>query len=229
MQQIVVTDLTRFKNKTTLCLAGVTLDGKTCLRPLPYQEFLACKKLNLLPGSILAGDFSKLPADGPHVEDVSFSNVKVIRACTSEEFRDVLQKSQSPGIDKGFGTTVSGKVILVSDPMPTASIITLRVAPDTFAIGEDGFGKLRGSFTDSAGKMLSGLSVTDLGFFEHVGDAAKRRMTASAATTFIRSQKELYLRIGLSRRYKVDSRDGYWAQINGIYTFPDYATIVRKY
>lgn len=46
----------------------------------------------------------------------------------------------------------------------------------------------------------------------------------------VQSQKELYLRIGLSRAYKSpDDRHGYWIQVNGIYTFPEYMDYIRCY
>lgn len=45
---------------------------------------------------------------------------------------------------------------------------------------------------------------------------------------FIDEQEELYLRVGLSGRYADNnSRDGYWLQINGIYTFPNFDTEIR--
>jgi len=46
---------------------------------------------------------------------------------------------------------------------------------------------------------------------------------------FISSQNEIYLRIGVGRRWKVSERDGYWLQVNGIYTFPNFLEEIRTY
>jgi len=42
---------------------------------------------------------------------------------------------------------------------------------------------------------------------------------------FIRQQDTVYLRIGLGREYQ----GGFWLQVNGIYTFPNYDTEIRSY
>jgi hypothetical protein len=47
---------------------------------------------------------------------------------------------------------------------------------------------------------------------------------------FIQNQEDLYLRVGLGREYESkDGRKGYWLQINGIYTFPEYHEGIRSY
>ena len=46
---------------------------------------------------------------------------------------------------------------------------------------------------------------------------------------FIRSQAEIYLRIGLSTPWNNGTTNGYWMQVNGLYTFPDYHHEIRNY
>ena len=238
MHEIVVTDLTRFGNQAILCLAGLTMDGATCIRPLKprpapnggYLPYEYCAQKNILPGSILRASFSPCQATTPHIEDMNFTNLSVVNSCTSQQFRAVLAASAATNLSAGFGTTVAQKVILRTDPVPVRSIMTLRVDPQQFSIQDDGYGKLRASFVDSTGLSFRNLSVTDLGFCKNVEEAATRLMQPSAATAFIRGQEEVYLRIGLSRLHQApDGRDGFWMQVNGIYTFPDYAKIVRSY
>lgn len=46
----------------------------------------------------------------------------------------------------------------------------------------------------------------------------------------VQSQQELYLRIGLSRPFQApNGKNGYWLQVNGIYTFPEYMDYIRCY
>lgn len=235
---IAVTDLTRFGNQTVLCLAGLTMDGANCIRPLMprpapnggYLSYAYCAQKNILPGSILRASFSPCQVTAPHIEDMNFTNLSIVSSCTSQQFRGVLAASVAANVSSGFGTAVAQKVILRTDPVPVRSIVTLLVDPQLFSIQDDGYGKLRASFTDSTGMVFHNLAVTDLGFFKNVGDVATRVMQPAAANAFIQSQDEVYLRVGLSRSYQApDGRDGYWMQINGIYTFPDYAKIVRSY
>lgn len=35
-RQIIITDLTRFKNEEIVCTAGIDYNAKKCIRPLPY-------------------------------------------------------------------------------------------------------------------------------------------------------------------------------------------------
>jgi len=75
------------------------------------------------------------------------------------------------------------------------------------------------------------LSITDLGFHNLAVSKQKDPDYMDELNEFIHSQKKVYLRIGLGRRYKnpTDGRDGFWIQVNGIYTFPEFMTKVRAY
>jgi hypothetical protein len=232
--QIIVTDLTRFSNKDLLCMAGVTADGQTCIRPLrsgrpSYLTYQECKEKGLLPGAILDGAFTVVQqATAPHVEDNIFSALRIIGRCTSAQFEDVLEKSSVKTFKDGFGVPVQDKVLAVA---PNCSIITLNIEPHQLTIvsGYNGEG-IKANVSDAAGLSLRYLSITDLGFFDYVGNKATRRANVDEVNEFISSQDKLYLRVGLSRSYQApDGRTGYWLQLNGIYTFPDYQKIIRQY
>jgi hypothetical protein len=232
--QIVVTDLTRFSNKNLLCMAGVTEDGQTCIRPLRsslpgYLSYDECKKISLLPGTILEGVFKPVaPAVAPHTEDNIFSNMKIAGVCTSEQFESVLRHSSFRSLTAGFGVPINDKVLTQA---PARSIITLAIRPEqlTITTGYNGDG-VKANIVDETGLRLRFLSITDLGFFDYVGNPDTRRRTIDEMNDFIASQDRLYLRVGLGRKYKSqDNREGYWLQVNGIYTFPDYQEIIRRY
>lgn len=232
--QIVVTDLTRFSNKALLCMAGVTEDGQTCVRPMRsgmpgYLSYDECKNAGLLPGAILEGIFTPVQnAAAPHVEDNIFSKLDISGRCTSEQFEDILRKSSVRTFSAGFGMPVSDKVLTIA---PSRSIITLAIAPHQLTIvpGFKGEG-IKANVTDAVGTILRYLSITDLGFYDFVGNMASRRASIGQVNDFIGSQDKLYLRIGLSRYFKApDERVGFWLQVNGIYTFPNYQKIIRQY
>jgi hypothetical protein len=234
MERIIVTDLTRFNNRELLCMAGVTKDGQTCIRPMRperpgYLGYKECMEHNLLPGTILTGVFTPAQnAAAPHIEDNTWSELAVAGACTSDEFERVLQASLSPSLAAGFGVPINDKVITAT---PVRSIVTLQVRPDQFSISAGyNANTIKAHLTDSTGLRLRYLAVTDLGFYDYVGNLATQRVTIDQINNFIAEQERLYLRVGLSRPYtSPDGRTGYWIQVNGIYTFPNYQAILRKY
>jgi hypothetical protein len=235
--RIVVTDLTRFQNKELLCLAGITEDGQQCIRPLSetkpgYLSFEICKKLNILPGTILEGTFTTpKQLEAPHVEDRYYSNLKAAGTVSSTKFQSILEKSSTTSIKNGFGcpSKPTDKVLTTT---PAKSIITLKLNPKQFQVVQNKFDTetIKVHLTDGDGLSLSFLSITDLGFYINVGQSATRKISAKEITEFIHNQDVLYIRLGLGRKHKSeDGKEGYWMQVNGIYTFPAYQQIVRSY
>jgi hypothetical protein len=231
--EIIITDLTRFKKESDVCIAGINLKTGECIRPLPYISLSDCKKFNMLPGSKLSGTFSKDSKRGnPHIEDNKWKNLKYTGNCTADEFHEVLENSLSKSISKGFDYVFSegGKVIPHASP-PQQSIITLKIDASQIRIVKDSFthGKIKLNFQDNDGNKYSYLPITDLGFYNYAmkhfddGDFPRK------INIFIDAQKELYIRVGLSGRYAMGDRDGYWLQINGIYTFPNFDSEIRSY
>lgn len=238
--RIVVTDLTRFNNNSLLCLAGLTEDAARCIRPLfatklGYLSYETCRKHKVLPGTILEGEFAPSgTVNPPHTEDHRINgNLKNCGNVSSDEFKRLLADSSCRSVNAGFASQLAhGSKVIPLGMEPAKSIITLSLRPEDFSISVDVHNdeKIKAHFRDSEGNKLAFLPITDLGFFDRVGRKNTRSTTAAQATKFIQSQDELYIRLGLSRAYQSpDGRNGYWLQINGIYTFPEYNNSIRTY
>ncbi|MBN2217852.1 MAG: hypothetical protein JW719_10810, partial [Pirellulales bacterium] len=135
-------------------------------------------------------------------------------------------------IVEGFsGSPEPGQKYYSLDSPPPVSLITLSVAPREFRIVPDLAKpeRIRATFRDRSGREFPFLSITDLGFRDHMRGHARPGELAQW-NHFIHSQDELFLRIGISREHEApDGRVGYWLQVNGIYTFPRYLKEVRRY
>ncbi|QDU05715.1 hypothetical protein V6x_54560 [Gimesia chilikensis] len=232
--RIIITDLTRFKEGSkNVCTAGVTEDG-TLIRPYPpYLLASDCERLDIHPGAILEGDFTPSNASPPHVEDANWENLNYVDRCSSNEFRDALKTGLFKTIHEGFEYDLpSGEKCIPIIVKPARSIITIKLQPHSFSIIGDSYNanKVRANFWDMEGNQFSFLPITDRGF---VDQALKIQGNSSAIAKMnyhVQSQSELYLRIGLSRAYQAPSgKNGYWIQVNGIYTFPDYMDYIRCY
>jgi hypothetical protein len=232
---IIVTDLTRFSKDDVVCVAGIDVKSKQCIRPLPYIKKETCKNLKILPGAILEGNFTKPKrVDKPHTEDMHYEKLSFKGPCTSDEFEGVLKASLYPSINKGFDGNVPACVkVIPPDTPPSRSIITLKLKPTQIEIVRNAFDpkNLRLNILDNDGRKYAYLSITDFGFYSLAVSKQKNPDYTDELNEFVRSQKKLYLRIGLGRRYKnpSDGRDGFWIQVNGIYTFPEFMTKVRTY
>lgn len=224
-RQIIVTDLTRFQNPAIVCLAGVDRESGQCIRPTPYLETETVRRLNIRPGVILSANFTAAPGrQAPHQEDCWYSRLSHEGFCKSSEFKKALDSGLFNSIEAGFDIALPEKQRFIP-PEHTAqrSIITIATSPRVVEITEDSYnpGKIKLSFTDQAGRRYRFVTITDLGLCRYATDHHDRD-ELSALTEWIHSQKEVLLRVGLSRRYQSsDGRDGYWLQINGLYTFPD--------
>lgn len=228
MTTIVITDLTRFSTDDKVCTAGIDVETRQCIRPMPYLQYKTCKELNILPGAILSGDFS-MPSkiSPPHVEDRWYKNLKFHGPCTSDQFKMILEDSVINSISEGFGVNVPvGEKRIDLNSNLNVSIITIKVDPSSLSILENKYeqGKIRVSFCDGAGQWFRYLSITDLGFHDY---AMNKHGLANldALNVFIRNQKDVFLRIGLGRSWK----GSYWMQVNGIYTFPEYIGEIRSH
>jgi hypothetical protein len=230
--RIIITDLTRFANQDIVCIAGVNPDTNECIRPMPYIQKSSCQKLNILPGAIIEGDFTPCACTPPHVEDKNRGKLIFHGPCSSEEFQRLLENTSFNSVGEGFGIQlVRGQKHIPADTPPVRSIITLALNPNMLDIVKDKYkeGKLRVNFTDQTGQSFWYLSITDLGFFEYAERHAAED-TIDDLNNFIHAQEELYIRLGLGRVHKSDDgRNGFWLQVNGIYTFPEYNQDIRCY
>jgi hypothetical protein len=228
---MIVTDLTRFSTPDKVCVAVIDQESGKCMRPMPYFSSELCKKHNLQPGAILTGKMELTGGENPHVEDASYDKLTFIGPCTSEVFQNILKNSLSPSVACGFGYDFSqGQKHIPYSEVANCSIITIKVRPQDIEIHEDQYkpGKIKLTFTDSANHQYRYIGITDRGFYDY---AMKHQSDGKLynVQSFIERQKKIYLRIGLSRRYSIQGRDGYWLQVNGIYTFPEYQKDIRIY
>lgn len=229
---IVVTDLTRFNNPTTVCIAGADRCNGECIRPLPYLETTECRRLKILPGAILSGDFTACrDREGPHQEDYRYSKLSFEGPCTSSEFRTALEYGLVDDVEAGFEIDLEDRQKYIPfGHTVNRSIITILASPREVEIVESSYkpGKIKLNFTDRSGREFRYISITDLGF--HGYAINHHAQDLNTLNQWLRSQDEVLLRLGLSRRYQPpDQPDGYWLQANGVYTFPDCHKAIRSY
>jgi len=227
--EIIITDLTRFNNLEKVCIAGINQETGECVRPQPYIKLSKCEKHDILPGTVIDGDFTKKPnLNKPHVEDYSYKRLKKVKIFNSNEFEKLLENDIVNSISTGFNYDFpeQGKVI-PKEYAPSKSIITIKINTNKIEIVKDGFkeGKIRLHLLDNDGKRFSFLSITDLGFYNYAMEHFNDLNFPDIINNFIRRQTTVFLRVGLGREYK----GGFWIQINGIYTFPDFDRNLRKY
>jgi hypothetical protein len=215
-----------------VCTAGVAEDG-TVVRPMPYLSSDKFRELNIHPGGILRGDLVLSGGAVPHVEDASYRTLEFEGPCSAADFQNVLERTAYPSISEGFGVQINSgqKCIPITTP-PVRSLITIKVNPRSFAVVQNSFDptKLKAHFSDGHGTEMSFISVTDRGFYDYTQQHSSEPAKFAEISNYIHSQHDLYLRIGLSRAFTAgDGRNGFWIQLNGIYTFPNYLKYVRCY
>ncbi|GAA5213539.1 hypothetical protein ACFSJ3_03360 [Corallincola platygyrae] len=233
MREVIITDLTRFSTNENVCTAAIDVNTGECLRPMPYLKSAKCEELGIHPGAILRGDlnFHTSPSS-PHVEDATYTSLTFHGACSGAQFKQVLENSLTNSVSDGFGIDFdAGQKHIPHDQIVNCSIITVKILPNELSIHEDQFkpGKIKATFTDGSGHRYSYLSITDRGFHDYA-KSHQNDGRLHEVTDLISRQEEVYLRIGLSRVFQApDGRYGYWLQVNGIYTFPDFHDEIRTY
>ena len=232
MQKIIVTDFTRFSNPKIVGTAGIDLTTGQCIRPMPYLSAEFCKSQNIVPGAILKGEFTPVQSHtDPLQEDMSYKNLSCIGLCTSSEFKLALNAGLCDTVENGFQIALADKQkhIPISHSIGK-SIITIKVQPDKIGIVEDAYSKkkIKINFTDNSGRAFKYISITDLGFHDFA-ESIQLSNELDTLNAFICSQSEIYLRLGLSKAWDNGKINGYWMQVNGLYTFPDYHHEIRRY
>jgi hypothetical protein len=200
---------------------------------MPYLKSAKCEELGIHPGAILKGDLNfKTSNTNPHIEDANYTGLNFHGACSSEQFKGLLENSLSRSISEGFGCDFTvGQKHIPHDQQANCSIVTIKIKPNQLRIHEDKFkpGKIKASLTDNSGHSYNYLSITDRGFHDY----AKNHQNDGRlyeVTNLINQQDDVYLRIGLSRVHPVpDGRNGFWLQVNGIYTYPNFHDGIRTY
>lgn len=230
--RIIVTDLTRFKNENFVCIAGYNTETNECIRPYPYLGKDECRERNILPGAIIEGDFtSRTHCEAPHLEDQDWNTMTFDGPSSSFDFKAALECGLADSIEEGFESFLSedGKYFPAQTP-PSRSIITLNINPNNFTLVPNRFehGKIRAHVTDNSLRMIRYLPVADLGFCEHAQRSENTEVWTNEVNAFLSTQNDLYIRIGVGRCWTDQrGRCGYWLQVNGIYTFPEFFEGIR--
>lgn len=232
MRKIIITDLTRFQNPNIVCTAGTDIESGVCIRPMPYLQTAGCERLNILPGAILRGEFTAMTGlSGPHQEDMRYSKLTFSGPSSSDEFEKALETGLQDSVEEGFELQLnSGQKHVPVGHSVLRSIITLNIDPDSIEIIEDRYnpGKTKIHFVDGSGREFRYLPITDLGLHRYA-ESHRAANDLERVNAFIKSQPLAYLRVGLSRAWSNGSINGYWMQVNGVYTFPEFFTGIRSY
>ena len=224
-RSIVITDLTRFRaGNPNVCLAGIDRATGECIRPMPYLSSAQCADLGIRPGVILSGQFTRSRIrTGPHREDCSFRELEVEGVCAGSEFRRLLLGSCFPGIEAGFSTPLqAGEKVLPVGTAARRSIITLKTDPRTVTVVANPYnvGGTKLHFVDPDARLFRDIPITDRGFHE-LAERYRGGGTLHELNSHLASQREIFLRIGLSRIFRNrQGKEGYWIQVNGIHVFP---------
>lgn len=235
---IVITDITRFADPLHVCVAGLSLDGSSCVRPMkskdlcagnPYIECVEIQASGIRPGTILMGDFIPMPnSHPPHTEDHRFDTVLVEQVFNGEALHSALANSAADSIDDGFGVDFGGgKMLLPNGEIPDISIVTVAVS-DIWISAQYGAPSVK--FKDRTGNESPWLKLNDLGLRNHLEKSANPPEEAKRVARLFRSQPEIYVRVGLTRARSVNgSPEAHWLQVNGIYSFPNMHAELREY
>ncbi len=234
MQRIIVTDLTHFKNQEILCIAGIDPSTGQTIRPMPYLNAKRCRELNLLPGAVLEGTFTPTPqCIAPHSEDCHHQQLTYHGHCSGAEFRQLLARSAKDTVAAAFGVPpLPGEKYFPIDNPPQVSLATVSINPRNIEIIKDQFEKtkIKLNFSDATSSRFRFLSITDLGFFEYALSHYTEAGAYAKINTLLWAQREVFIRIGLGRAFQDQrGRNGYWMQLNGIYSFPEYFREARRY
>ena len=229
---IAITDVTHMWGDQ-VCIAGVNKDLK-CIRPVIENgvliwDLLRPRKPVIFPGAKV--EFDLTPADivPPHIEDATFDPDTVKSRGTFGErhweqlLRSICFKSVSEIFD---GHLENRNVPPGTNTRSLGTVADVRL--NRLEI-DDRFERrtLRMDFEDATGEAYKRFPVNDLafrGFFqEHESGALAKGQAELAVMAALTAAARVYLRVGLARPTGMgDYEEACWAQITGVYTFPDY-------
>lgn len=227
-----VTDVTHMRGDK-VCILGVNDKFETIRPELPPPGIFTHRLLLptgvIKPRAVLETYF-KPPhkIHPPHIEDMDWDttrDTKILRITDDEKWRNALEHTLFPTVQDIFETPIKKKAI--SPHTGARSVGTIRPKTIEFfkydIIERDGRTKYdyRISFRDESDTYFYDLSITDLTFRYYFHYLLKTNSPEKAGR-YIREQLcagDCYFRIGLTREFN----GNLWLQVNGIYTFPDYA------
>jgi len=149
--------------------------------------------------------------------------LEVKGAVKSDDFHRLLEKDTFSTVEEGFRVALpAGEKYFPKSSPPELSLVTLKVKASQTHI-HPGLrpGSLRMHFYDLSGRSFKNIPVTDLRFHSLAQQHSENEFYVTLNQELF-SKEEVFLRLGLTRCYMNDlSKEGFWLQINGVYTFPE--------
>jgi hypothetical protein len=231
-RRIVITDLTRMQHGN-VCVAGYDTD-KHCIRlMLPPHGFAENylyqgQQPVLFPFAVIECDLLTHMPDPPHTEDWSFDSwsLNLLQVLAPEKRASVLGWSLAPTVEAIFDQPLHAEPGWhVAEGSGTRSLGTLKptqVEQIRYEPGLEGTWDFRVVFRDEVRQY--NLKITDL-TWSYFGNSLRNEQTepqqVAQHLTHLLKNREVYLRIGLSRGWKKFPGKCF-LQVNGIHTVPDY-------
>jgi len=230
---LIITDITRM-NHGNVCVAGVNREGKT-IRPLfeyrgiPEDWLYENGKCVVQPFTEITLDLVKHHPQPPHTEDWIMDDKKISCMATPDmrKRRDLLQKICDKSVSAIFNTEIHddhGHYTPAGEGERSMGTIFVRYLRAFKHRCYQGMWDYRIGFDDFASGTYW-LKINDLTFRYYIDYLREQEQIdcneiEKRLTTLLR-QRDVFLRIGLARRWK-DNLDRCYLQITGIYSFPDY-------
>lgn len=233
-RELLITDVTHMQGEK-VCIVGIDHHG-TAIRPiLPppgiFQSRLLLPTGVIRPRAVIEAHFKpKKKVHQPHIEDMDWDilqNTRITRVVDDSTWQNALEKTTFDTVESIFETKIKSKksIQLGAGVRSIGTIKVKSIEYLKYEVLDREEGEKHGyrlSFRDSSDAYYYDISIADLNFryFFHHFIQDSNHITASAIRLQERLKKtECYLRIGLTREWS----GSHWLQVNGIYTFPDYA------
>lgn len=225
-----VTEVTHM-HKNHVCLLGVDKDFKAIRPELTdriHENHLILPTGIIRPRAVLNIYFSPHPKiEPPHIEDMTWhidQETEFLRLTDEAKWRNALNQTRFKTVKDIFGAMIHhNRSITHKHGLRSVGTIHMKSLVYFRYSRNDNYGRegYRLGFMDESGEEYAEMMITDLTFRYHFHHLLKT-MSIAEASTWVEhtlSKTECYLRIGLTREWS----GSHWLQVNGIYTFPDYA------
>ena len=229
---LAITDVTHMWSDM-VCIAGLT-EELQCIRPVVdggvrIWTLYKSREPVVFPSAKVWMDLSPARIVPPHIEDQTFdpSSLEFKDKFEPHHWEKLLSLSSLPSVQDIFhGNLVNRQV---SPGSKTRSLGTIRNVKIADIHPDSRYERVtwRLDFEDESGASHSRFPVNDLAFrglARHLQDGgAPPEVVAERLFELIKRSERVYLRIGLARPTVVGNYDeACWAQVTGVYTFPDY-------
>ncbi len=229
---LAITDVTNMWSDT-VCIAGVT-EKLECIRPVidggvGVWNLYKSGKPVIYPGAKVWMNLSTTDIVPPHIEDRTFelSSVEHKDDFEPRHWEKLLSMTSYQSVEEVFdGNLHERRVAPGADTRSLGTIKNVTVH-DLQVESSHKRVALRLDFEDESGTVYKRFPVNDLAFrglFDQLSGQGLNRPAASRnMLERIQDADRVYLRLGLTRPVAIGNyEEACWAQVTGIYTFPDY-------